>query len=109
MTAKKKAGRPKGAMNKRSAALRKAVQTGLQPLEYLLQIMNNEDNEQEVRVDAAHKAAPYCHARLQSVVVTEKPYEGDPNSISNAQLAGVIARGGCFDDVTETPSKGKLN
>jgi hypothetical protein len=108
MTTKKKAGRPPGARNKTPANRRLAARiTGTTPLEFLLDIMKDAEQDQSVRIDAAKAAAPYCHARLQSVTVEEKPYEGDPNSITNAQLAGIIARGGGIDAPAEEKGKGK--
>jgi len=98
MTAPKKRGRPPGSRNKTPANRRLAANNGgVQPLEYLLSIMNDDTQEQAARVDAAKAAAPYCHARLQAVTVENKPYEGDPNAISNEQLAGIIARSGSID------------
>lgn len=47
-----------------------------------------------VRMDAAKAVSPYVHARLQSVTVQEKPYEGDPNSITNEYLAGIVQGAG---------------
>ncbi|WP_198665046.1 hypothetical protein [Tropicimonas sp. IMCC34011] len=62
------AGRPKGVANKATQAQRKAVkESGLTPLDYLLQVMRDETAERAERVDAAHKAAPYVHAKLASV------------------------------------------
>jgi hypothetical protein len=98
---KKRAGRPKGALDHRTRNLRQAVQSGMTPLEFLLEQMHKVDNPITMRMEAAKSAAPYCHARLQSVVVTEKPYEGDPNSITNEQLAGIISRGSSVDDDAE--------
>ena len=37
------------------------------PLDHLLSIMRNSDEDPEWRYRAAKDAAPYCHARLQSV------------------------------------------
>ena len=38
----------------------------MMPLDYLLWIMRDEDQEARSRLDAAKAAAPYCHARLSS-------------------------------------------
>lgn len=107
-------GRPKGSRDKKSAALRLAVRSGVTPLEYMLSVLNHDNKKNQegdievtpaMRMDAARTAAPYVHARLQSVVVSEKPYEGDPNSITNEQLAGIIARSGELDDAPEEESE----
>lgn len=61
-------GRPKGARNVKTIEQEKAVrESGLTPLDYMLSVMRNEDNELGVRLDAANKAAPYVHAKLASV------------------------------------------
>jgi hypothetical protein len=44
----------------------KAMEGGMMPLDYLLRIMRNEDQDSRPRLDAAKAAAPYCHARLSS-------------------------------------------
>ena len=86
-----KGGRPPGAKNKRTLALQRRIQqAGVTPLEYLVSIMVDEDQEQHTRIDAAKAAAPYIHPRLQSTTIQEKPYEGDPSSITNEQLASII-------------------
>jgi len=86
-------GRPKGSKNKYSAAaLRQAMNgDGQTPLEYLLGIMNDEEQDQRLRMDAAKAAAPFCHPRLSSIEVAAKPWDGDPNSITNDQLASIIS------------------
>jgi hypothetical protein len=110
------AGRPKGSKNQQSKITSLAAKYDLMPLDYMLRVLNHENTTDEdgteaddnvttaMRMDAAKSAAPYIHARLQSVTVQEKPYEGDPNSISNEYLAGVIARGSGLDDAAEEES-----
>jgi hypothetical protein len=39
------------------------------PLEYLLQVMNDDEVPRDSRVDAAKAAAPFVHAKLQAVVI----------------------------------------
>lgn len=66
--ARKGAGKPKGAPNKLDAeARKKALESGLTPLEYMLYILRNEELSLEDRMDAAKAAAPYVHAKLASV------------------------------------------
>lgn len=65
------AGRPKGVPNKRTLEFQKKVEdSGLTPVEFLLQIMRDEDEELPVRMSAAEKVAPYVHAKLSSVTMT---------------------------------------
>lgn len=62
------AGRPKGAPNKATAELQQAVaESGVTPLDYLLSVMRDKDVPRQERVDAAHKAAPYVHAKLSNI------------------------------------------
>lgn len=60
-------GRPKGSKNKQNIGLLLAKREGVTPLEYLLSVMDDSDNDQHVRMDAAKSAAPYCHARLAAI------------------------------------------
>jgi hypothetical protein len=70
------AGRPKGAPNKFSEAARAtAAKAGITPLEYMLSVLRDKANAPETRMDAAKAAAPYMHARLESV-----KHSGDPES-----------------------------
>ena len=65
------AGRPKGASDKiketmkREAELKEAGK--LTPLDFLLGIVQDEEQPQEARTDAAKAAAPYCHPKLAQV------------------------------------------
>jgi phage terminase large subunit len=53
------AGRPKGSPNKASAAKAAEIAaSGLTPLEYMLQVLRNEELPRDARMDAAYKAAP---------------------------------------------------
>lgn len=62
------AGRKKGAPNKKTAELQKAIaESGITPLEYMLNIMRDPLADVDVRLDAAKSAAPYVHAKLSSV------------------------------------------
>lgn len=61
-------GRPKGSVNKLDSEARAwAQESGLLPLKYLLGVMRDTEQPQEMRMDAAKAAAPYVHARLQAV------------------------------------------
>lgn len=65
------AGRPAGAVTKRTReAADAAAKDGLTPLDYMLSILRDETQEQEKRMWAAEKAAPYVHAKLASVEVS---------------------------------------
>jgi hypothetical protein len=45
----------------------KVAATGIMPLDYLLGLLRDEGQSQEVRTDAAKAAAPYVHAKLANV------------------------------------------
>lgn len=62
------AGRKPGAATKKTREIAdKAASEGITPLEYLLTVMRDKDNEQSVRIDAANKAAPFVHPKLAAV------------------------------------------
>jgi len=44
-----------------------ALDAGVSPLEFMLQVMRNVAEEAPRRLDAAKAAAPYLHARLSAV------------------------------------------
>jgi len=52
-------------MNKE--AREKAADGGISPLDYMLDVLRDENMETSARMDAAKAAAPYVHARLASV------------------------------------------
>jgi len=67
-------GKREGAGRKVGAATRKtreaadaAADEGLTPLEYMLQILRNEQADIKDRMWAAEKAAPYVHPKLANV------------------------------------------
>jgi len=63
-------GRPKNSINKRSEEnIKKAEKGGIMPLDFMLKQMRDTKRPMDVRLDAAHKAAPYVHAKLQSLTV----------------------------------------
>ncbi|MEE4108454.1 MAG: hypothetical protein V2I24_03850 [Halieaceae bacterium] len=69
--ARPRAGRPPGAKNKATRAREKAItESGLSPLEYLIQVYRDEAEDTGKRLDAAKAAAPYLHPRLSSVQVS---------------------------------------
>lgn len=65
------AGRPKGAQNQKTVEQIEAVKaTGQTPLEFLTSVYQDITKEESRRIDAAKAAAPYVHARLNSVELT---------------------------------------
>lgn len=62
------AGRPKGAANKLNDQARaQALEGGISPLDYLLNVLRDVELDRDTRMDAAKAAAPYVHARLAAV------------------------------------------
>ena len=62
------AGRPAGSQNKRTAEQVEAVKaTGMTALEYLTSVYQDVAQDEGKRIDAAKAAAPYVHAKLNSV------------------------------------------
>lgn len=71
------AGRKAGVPNKRTAEIQQAVEeSGLTPLEYMLQVMRDVGQDEFRRLQAANMAAPYVHARLSTVELSGK--DGKP-------------------------------
>jgi hypothetical protein len=50
----------------RQRVRKKPLQSVMAPLDHLLEIMRDKDQDARSRLDAAKAAAPYCHARLSS-------------------------------------------
>ena len=66
--ARQGAGRKKGLSTKlNEEARKKAAESGIMPLDYMLKMLRNEALPAEDRFEAAKAAAPYVHAKLSSV------------------------------------------
>jgi hypothetical protein len=62
------AGRKPGAATKLNKEAReRALEGGISPLDFMLNILRNEQNAFEDRFEAAKAAAPYVHAKLAAV------------------------------------------
>jgi len=82
----KTGGRKRGTPNKASAAREVEIRaSGLTPLEYMLQVMRDEEAPTELRLDAAVRAAPFVHARLSSVAVENKDGQAFAISVEQRQ------------------------
>ena len=67
----KTGGRVKGVPNNATIARQNEIAaSGLTPLEYMISVMRDENNAQDVRVDAARSAAPYIHPKLAQTTLT---------------------------------------
>ena len=119
-----KVGRPPGSKNKRTLEVMKrdrevvdaAAAAGETPLQYLLGVMRNRENTDEVRLDAAKAAAPYVHARLNAVEAKithrdEMNLEELRRAIAR-DLAAIGIQGAAFagaDGEAETVPEGRPN
>lgn len=86
-----KAGRPKGVRNRltREVAIALSEDGKLTPLEFMLQVMRDEAQLMERRLDMAKAAAPFMHARLQAIQHTGK--DGGAIQVNFTQLdAGAL-------------------
>ena len=85
------AGRKKGSRNKKSAALRVALREGFDPILFLCDVAMDEENDIRVRVDATKTILPYLLPKKKQVEVDMySTFNGDPSTISNAQLEAII-------------------
>jgi hypothetical protein len=92
----KSGGRTKGGVDKIKREAILAAQ-GITPLDYMMGIVRNEEEDKTVRLDAAKAAAPYVHARLQAVTLAgdpENPIKVDrPSDLEEARhLAFILSR-----------------
>ena len=60
-------GKPNKATAKKAAEI---AASGLTPLDYMLQVMREEGNPFDARLDAAKGAAPYVHPKLAQIAHT---------------------------------------
>jgi hypothetical protein len=102
---KKTGGRQKGTKNKHKAVAElmgdvvvQSAMSGETPLEYMLRIMRDANQEDARRDNMARAAAPYVHARLAATEVNDKPkVEVDPSKssaeIRQEMIAWMASRG----------------
>jgi hypothetical protein len=90
-------GRPPGSKNKQTVGMLLAQRKGISPLEFLLSVMDDEELDLKMRIDAAKAACPFIHPRLSAVQVENQAWDGDTHSLSNEYLASVIAGAGKGD------------
>lgn len=97
------AGRKKGsvASHRKLAgeATARSVGDGITPLEYLLNVMRDETADTKRRDDAAKAAAPFLHARLSAVAVTDNSPNRTVREMSDAELYALLAQ--CDEQATD--------
>ena len=66
----RRGGRQKGTPNKRTTEMLAEIEAGGEtPLAFMLRVMRDESVPMAVRMEAATRAAPYCHAKLANVEI----------------------------------------
>ena len=66
-------------------ARKAAAEGGILPLDYMLKILRDENQDAAIRMDAAKAAAPYVHAKLASVEHSGK--DGGPLQVLITRFA----------------------
>lgn len=97
-------GRKPGTRNRRTEnQVRMAELSGQMPLEYMLYVMRDESNPTDLRLDAAHKAAPYVHQKLAQKIEIDKSVR--ISSMSEAELIEELSTllGGAVIDLDAIP------
>lgn len=91
------AGRPAGSVNRRSSeVIAEALADGKTPLEYMLEIMRDENAEEKRRDWAAEKCANFVHPRpapMERTVSVKLPDTSTPEGIDKALDAIIAAMG----------------
>lgn len=79
--------------------MRAIAEGGLTPLEYLMSIVRDEAATQEVRIDAAAKAAPYVHPRLAATDMNMTNFQ--QKTVEEKTEEELIARIAYFEEQTK--------
>ncbi len=88
------AGRPPGARNIRSEETARQIQeSGLTPLQFLMDIVRDEDAPRKDRIECAKSAAPFCHARLSSIDMDLNTTKRSLDDFEPAELIEIIKDG----------------
>lgn len=67
-----------------------SYETGLTPLEFLLEVMRDDELDLMIRIDAAKSAAPYVHPKLASVEMKHTGAVATVN-LSDDELLAMLA------------------
>ncbi len=87
------AGRPQGSPNQRTREVaQRAAAEGISPVEAMLGIMRDAlaRSDEVTALDAASRAAPYCHPRLAAVAFRDDTRERQLAALSNPALQAYI-------------------
>jgi hypothetical protein len=88
---RKTGGRQKGTPNKATAAKAAEVAaSGLTPLDWMLQVMRDDNAPMERRDEMAKAAAPYVHPRLAAVAYSGSVRARNVQDMTNDELMAII-------------------
>ena len=88
------AGRPPGARNIRSEETARQIQeSGLTPLQFLMDIVRDDDAPRKERIECARAAAPFCHAKLSSIDMELNTTKRSIEDYEPAELIEIINNG----------------
>lgn len=86
-------GRPARGRNKRTELqILRAEEGGVMPLDYMLSVMRDPANPTDLRLDAAHKAAPYVHQKLAQRVELKNDIHVRIRNMNDAELELELSR-----------------
>ena len=91
---KKTGGRVKGVPNKKRAEFVETItRNGITPLDYMLQVLRDENAPADRRDEMAKSAAPYIHSKMPTAIVTPPPpsgpVSGDDETLLDQYLNGL--------------------
>ena len=70
----------------------RAEEGGIMPLDYMLAVMRDEKNPADLRLEAAHKAAPYVHQKLAQRVELKNDIHVRIRNMNDAELELELSR-----------------
>jgi len=92
--ARANSGRKIGSANVKTREIAdRCAESGLTPLEYMLQVLRDETLETRERMGAAAAAAPYIHAKLSSVELSGGVTIRAVTELTDDELAYIAASG----------------
>ena len=87
------AGRKPGSKTQLTKQALKRAGEGITPLEYMLQILRDENEDKAQRFEAAKAAAPYVHPRLAQTEATVT-HKKEADELTEAELVAYLSGAG---------------